>query len=107
MQKMDPEGPRKAQKPKADWSSSFRSLKLYNLFLKSRIDATVLSLKFEIMGPAWMPWPCGLQLLRRSNAGIGGVTRQLDVVPRPCHMCMVKIVTMAQSIYQVDEHVYK
>ena len=25
----------------------------------------------------------------------------LDEVPRPCHMCLVKIVSMAQSIYQV------
>ena len=39
--------------------------------------------------------------LYREYRGIGGVTRTLDEVPRPCHMCLVKIVTMAQSIYQV------
>ena len=39
--------------------------------------------------------------LYREYRGIGGVTRTLDEVPRPCHMCLVKIVSMAQSIYQV------
>ena len=37
--------------------------------------------------------------LYREYRSIGGVTRTLDEVPRPCHMCLVKIVSMAQSIY--------
>jgi len=45
--------------------------------------------------------------LYREYRGIGGVTRQLDVVPKPCYMCLVKIVCMAQSIHQVTSALEK
>ena len=56
--------------------------------------------EYSSLSDAWRVFQ-GVALYREYR-GIGGVTTtQLDVTPRPCHLCLVKIVNMAQSIYQV------
>ena len=56
--------------------------------------------EYSSLSDAWRVYQ-GVALYREYR-GIGGVTTtQLDVTPRPCHLCLVKIVNMAQSIYQV------
>lgn len=73
---------------------------------KESFREVVSSLRFDYilseygsLSDAWRVYQ-GVALYREYR-GIGGVTRQLDVVPRPCHFCLVKIVNMAQAIYQV------
>ena len=56
--------------------------------------------EYSSLSDAWRVYQ-GVALYREYR-GIGGVTTtQLDETPRPCHLCLVKIVNMAQSIYQV------
>ena len=55
--------------------------------------------EYSSLSDAWRVYQ-GVALYREYR-GIGGVTTTLDETPRPCHLCLVKIVNMAQSIYQV------
>jgi len=61
--------------------------------------------EYSSLSDAWRVYQ-GVALYREYR-GIGGVTRQLDVVPKPCYMCLVKIVCMAQSIHQVTSALEK
>jgi len=61
--------------------------------------------EYTCLSDAWRVYQ-GVALYREYR-GIGGVTTgQLDVTPTPCHMCLLKIVNMAQSIYQVTTSIH-
>lgn len=77
---------------------------------KSSFKDIALALRFDYilseynsLSDAWRVYQ-GVALYREYR-GIGGETKQLDVEPRPCQMCLVKIVNMAQSIYVVTSTV--
>ena len=55
--------------------------------------------EYSSLSDAWRVYQ-GVALYREFR-GIGPESRQLDMIPRPCHLCLVKIVNMAQSIFQV------
>jgi len=77
---------------------------------KTTFRDIALALRFEYilneyttLSDAWRVYQ-GVALYREYR-GIGGETKQLDVEPRPCQLCLVKIVQMAQSIYVVTSTV--
>jgi len=77
---------------------------------KSSFKDIALALRFDYilseynsLSDAWRVYQ-GVALYREYR-GIGGETKQLDVEPRPCQLCLVKIVNMAQSIYVVTSTV--
>jgi len=59
--------------------------------------------EYNSLSDAWRVYQ-GVALYREYR-GIGGETKQLDVEPKPCQLCMVKIVNMAQAVYVVTSTV--
>jgi len=77
---------------------------------KSSFKDIALALRFDYilneysgLSDAWRVYQ-GVALYREYR-GIGGETKQLDVEPRPCQLCLVKIVNMAQAVYVVTSTV--
>jgi len=59
--------------------------------------------EYNSLSDAWRVYQ-GVALYREYR-GIGGETKQLDVEPKPCQLCLVKIVNMAQAVYVVTSTV--
>jgi len=59
--------------------------------------------EYSSLSDAWRVYQ-GVALYREYR-GISGETKQLDVEPKPCQLCMVKIVNMAQAVYVVTSTV--